>query len=220
MVAVISFSTLYGSKWVATSSMFSAATSVGQVSVPSTGRSGLQPHTRNHARRKEFKFQYPLRVEVGCNRHAVLEHLRRSLVSVPSTGRSGLQLYKCPKRNKIQHGFSTLYGSKWVATSAGGVTYTPAVFSFSTLYGSKWVATRTSGRRATLSFMFQYPLRVEVGCNRKFWIALHKSGLFQYPLRVEVGCNFEPLFRRESVHKFQYPLRVEVGCNDCACAPT
>ena len=41
--------------------------------------------------------------------------------------------------NDFKVSFSTLYGSKWVATLAW--FYTPSgVSSFSTLYGSKWVA--------------------------------------------------------------------------------
>ena len=36
---------------------------------------------------------------------------------------------------------------------------------FSTLYGSKWVATKVSERIAPKLKKFQYPLRVEVGCN-------------------------------------------------------
>ena len=36
---------------------------------------------------------------------------------------------------------------------------------FSTLYGSKWVATFLGGLRAAPRLAFQYPLRVEVGCN-------------------------------------------------------
>ena len=85
--------------------------------------------------------------------------------------------------------FSTLYGSKWVATLLGsgsgcaGTKFqyplrvevgcksmeaqaTDKVYSFSTLYGSKWVATKQA-RKASVRFnQFQYPLRVEVGCNR------------------------------------------------------
>ena len=89
-----------------------------------------------------FSFQYPLRVEVGCN--SVWSSFTRQFWAI----------------------FSTLYGSKWVATSRrDGRPRRPPVFS--TLYGSKWVATWHRGR----SFPrfppgFQYPLRVEVGCNR------------------------------------------------------
>ena len=134
-------------------------------------------------------FQYPLRVEVGCNLTAQ-NHLSQSCCS-----------------------FSTLYGSKWVATEWRTVKY------------------------ASLSG-FQYPLRVEVGCNARLmqkFLAWHE---FQYPLRVEVGCNmamethkragwtgFSTLYGSKWVAtlvwivlgkhyiEFQYPLRVEVGCN-------
>ena len=36
---------------------------------------------------------------------------------------------------------------------------------FSTLYGSKWVATRRKTVKKFYLEKFQYPLRVEVGCN-------------------------------------------------------
>ena len=63
------------------------------------------------------EFQYPLRVEVGCN-----------------------NLRDQTRQDKTRR-FSTLYGSKWVATS--------------------WL-----GLYPSLKTVFQYPLRVEVGCNR------------------------------------------------------
>ena len=88
-----SFSTLYGSKWVATYD-------------PAPG--GVT----------NIQFQYPLRVEVGCN---LPNGGKRSLgleVSVPSTGRSGLQLVEFHHSGLVGRGFSTLYGSKWVATGA------------------------------------------------------------------------------------------------------
>ena len=61
-------------------------------------------------------------------------------VSVPSTGRSGLQRGVDVFPALMDTGFSTLYGSKWVATMGLAC---PAVTAagFSTLYGSKWVAT-------------------------------------------------------------------------------
>ena len=111
----MSFSTLYGSKWVAT--LVAAS----------------DPESRN-------KFQYPLRVEVGCNRRHTRLQALFSDVSVPSTGRSGLQL-KSLKQKVVR------------------------IASFSTLYGSKWVATKSSGRKTCGRLLFQYPLRVEVGCN-------------------------------------------------------
>ena len=87
-------------------------------------------------------------------------------VSVPSTGRSGLQ----PKRSgclRVCHsGFSTLYGSKWVATGCSMLANDLNIVSFSTLYGSKWVATVSWIRHVYNREQFQYPLRVEVGCNR------------------------------------------------------
>ena len=185
----------------------------------------------------QLSFQYPLRVEVGCNTLGCPVKQVCLAVSVPSTGRSGLQpCWRAHDRN-ANSCFSTLYGSKWVATAVlpASIYYGQG---FSTLYGSKWVATiprmHWDGRR----FGFQYPLRVEVGCNtpnRKTHSALSS---FQYPLRVEVGCNdvvrwivlrdnlvSVPSTGRSGLQlsrgrgclvtaiMFQYPLRVEVGCN-------
>ena len=109
-------------------------------------------------------------------------------VSVPSTGRSGLQ--RGSVKSMYTHGtsFSTLYGSKWVATASGairawfatgfstlygskwvatlvGQAMDTGIFGFSTLYGSKWVATFAVERPQKSVCAFQYPLRVEVGCN-------------------------------------------------------
>ena len=60
---------------------------------------------------------------------------------------------------------------------------------------------------------FQYPLRVEVGCNPAAVDAHSRRRRFQYPLRVEVGCNQFCKSCGSTVLVFQYPLRVEVGCN-------
>ena len=62
--------------------------------------------------------------------------------------------------------FSTLYGSKWVATYPYGADPS-ALLGFSTLYGSKWVATLTFYVHDARKDVFQYPLRVEVGCNAR-----------------------------------------------------
>ena len=111
-----------------------------RVSVPSTGRSGLQLGTSCHAMNFPM-FQYPLRVEVGCN-------------------------YSRPGAHRASElSFSTLYGSKWVATRSPCSKHTSRT-GFSTLYGSKWVATSSRLARPTRSQGFQYPLRVEVGCNK------------------------------------------------------
>ena len=110
------------------------------------------------------------------------------------------------------HGFSTLYGSKWVATTqerfiarciqvsvpstgrSGLQRHSKPLrlrtsSSFSTLYGSKWVATKGTCSRYTIYVTFQYPLRVEVGCNSGRCRGQAFPKRFQYPLRVEVGCN-------------------------------
>ena len=90
--------------------------------------------------------------------------------------------------NALVWSFSTLYGSKWVATLMP--LRAIALWSgFSTLYGSKWVATVHPGIGALALPKFQYPLRVEVGCNQGVSGDPTPSAKFQYPLRVEVGCN-------------------------------
>ena len=112
----------------------------------------------------DVRFQYPLRVEVGCNALRFWSTLTSFIVSVPSTGRSGLQPRTRLSAPNSHTRFSTLYGSKWVAThrlhtvralfghvsvpSTGrsGLQLTHLDFyarlraCFSTLYGSKWVA--------------------------------------------------------------------------------
>ena len=135
-------------------------------------------------------FQYPLRVEVGCNltrgcgyppqvrkvsvpstgrsglqrRVAWFESYMSSRVSVPSTGRSGLQ-HLCRLRMTSHLAVSVpSTGRSGLQLSLGSPHY-PALSSFSTLYGSKWVATHGSGRHFLGAYLFQYPLRVEVGCN-------------------------------------------------------
>ena len=65
----------------------------------------------------------------------------------------------------------------------------PHFVGFSTLYGSKWVATRAAGVGVARILTFQYPLRVEVGCNTSAPMNSDDVAEFQYPLRVEVGCN-------------------------------
>ena len=45
------------------------------------------------------------------------------------------------------------------------VLFSDAQAGFSTLYGSKWVATTSETCITIVPPMFQYPLRVEVGCN-------------------------------------------------------
>ena len=158
-------------------------------------------------------FQYPLRVEVGCNRRMHVTCHCRPEVSVPSTGRSGLQ-------------------------HATGVGDAVGEMRFSTLYGSKWVATFRISFSILCPSEFQYPLRVEVGCN---WIVdgLQAHGDLRFStlygskwvatipevLLIHVYAGFSTLYgskwvatgyKRRTSQKwrvFQYPLRVEVGCN-------
>ena len=279
------------------------------VSVPSTGRSGLQRGGRYISLVDVSKFQYPLRVEVGCNRQWFPGYAFRVGVSVPSTGRSGLQLGELPNNGRrstvsvpstgrsglqladrlaliaaqlvsvpstgrsglqrllrlfgllTRRGFSTLYGSKWVATFWRSLLF-PLSFCFSTLYGSKWVATFDSPRRGcrpprfstlygskwvatsidgpyyTNTRQVSVPSTGRSGLQQEFglggccenmcfstlygskWVATphapsvrDRSCMFQYPLRVEVGCNANRRCSSVSLKAFQYPLRVEVGCN-------
>mgnify|MGYP005858478965 CR=1 FL=1 len=119
------FSTLYGSKWV--------ATAVDALCCACA-----------------MRFQYPLRVEVGCNSSIAALGKVPIPVSVPSTGRSGLQLFRAIAMLGYCRSFSTLYGSKWVATKRAGC-HKRAVVGFSTLYGSKWVATSDRSERYTTS---------------------------------------------------------------------
>ena len=110
-----SFSTLYGSKWVATVCGCLFLRRSHGVSVPSTGRSGLQLDNTAHdeALYNGFSTLYGSKWVATGNTRAALHCLI---------------------------GFSTLYGSKWVATG-NGVSVTLVDGGFSTLYGSKWVAT-------------------------------------------------------------------------------
>ena len=149
---------------------------------------------------------------MGCNLGDVYQVIVNQSVSVPSTGRSGLQLSDTSNTYRVQQRFSTLYGSKWVATQRALVTHTQTT-CFSTLYGSKWVATQLSQIEEHLGIRFQYPLRVEVGCNLPSARHDARHAGFQYPLRVEVGCNTTRRLDSWLPCGFQYPLRVEVGCN-------
>ena len=137
--ALLRFSTLYGSKWVATLVEHGVQHNLGGVSVPSTGRSGLQRQMLLLLRRSQ-RVSVPSTGRSGLQLSSCLSPRYAYSVSVPSTGRSGLQQRE-PRLNAAPSpGFSTLYGSKWVAT-------------FYILY-SVWACGK-----------FQYPLRVEVGCN-------------------------------------------------------
>ena len=160
-----------------------------QVSVPSTGRSGLQPEL-HHETQKWSKVSVPSTGRSGLQPKGCWHNALDMPVSVPSTGRSGLQQEggRDPKegahvsvpstgRSGLQHenfalscimfaGFSTLYGSKWVAIQVFTLP-SGSVVSFSTLYGSKWVATRRVCAVQVSTPQFQYPLRVEVGCNEQ-----------------------------------------------------
>ena len=135
-----SFSTLYGSKWVATSKQcycfsllqgFSTLYGSKWVATVSGVPYGMLPPT----------FQYPLRVEVGCN-HCLTPHMIVAhRVSVPSTGRSGLQL-----------------GTFGYCLASDRVSVPSTGRSGLQLVRHSRVAGGGDG--------FQYPLRVEVGCNR------------------------------------------------------
>ena len=87
-----------------------------------------------------FAFQYPLRVEVGCNLEAMLQYGGHDSGFSTLYGSKWVATFEQCAGCSEGSGFSTLYGSKWVATPSslvGGKIDT----GFSTLYGSKWVAT-------------------------------------------------------------------------------
>ena len=133
------------------------------VSVPSTGRSGLQ-RGRTLRRAAPLDVSVPSTGRSGLQPTVIITQRGCGHVSVPSTGRSGLQRAYTRIARRRYAGFSTLYGSKWVATPTYSFDQL-TLFCFSTLYGSKWVATVRLSTRTTLACPFQYPLRVEVGCN-------------------------------------------------------
>ena len=126
--------------------------------------------------------------------------------------------WRCSQRREVTS-FSTLYGSKWVATLDRRARIT-LQRGFSTLYGSKWVATTLWKMNRVQHFWFQYPLRVEVGCN-----AAQHTGLARHDFRFSTlyGSKWvATLDVRDSRARkcgFQYPLRVEVGCNLLSHAP-
>ena len=157
------FSTLYGSKWVATLPLLSK-TKLNfvfqyplRVEVGCNAKEGIISGV-------DPEFQYPLRVEVGCNPTQIEIIMARLGFQYPLRVEVGCNWRVAPASAAASRCFSTLYGSKWVATSSSrhrrGIS-----MSFSTLYGSKWVATRAPPRRWRRKLKFQYPLRVEVGCN-------------------------------------------------------
>ena len=132
-------------------------------------------------------FQYPLRVEVGCN----TDYIPKDDGGISFSTLYGSKWVATERRHPYllhPEGFSTLYGSKWVATAGGSGCGVPPK-SFSTLYGSKWVATPSVNGiwRMEMGFSTLYGSK---------WVATSptRSGgrwrcVFQYPLRVEVGCN-------------------------------
>ena len=116
-------------------------------------------------------FQYPLRVEVGCNPYAAVA------------------------QDVKDSSFSTLYGSKWVATRYAAVAQDVKDSSFSTLYGSKWVATRSTLYQRSYTMRVSVPSTGRSGLQPQGALWRTKRGnRFQYPLRVEVGCNSVQLF--------------------------
>ena len=187
-------------------------------------------------------FQYPLRVEVGCNLRPSPRRPTTSIVSVPSTGRSGLQLLAWMDHRRRRERFSTLYGSKWVATSWRD-ELAHKVSRFSTLYGSKWVATLNCAFR-TDHFNVSVPSTGRSGLQPNTGVpsavlrtvsvpSTGRSGLQHLDCRhyfVLDSC-FSTLYGSKWVATdyhyparcgevgFQYPLRVEVGCNKpCICS--
>ena len=182
------FSTLYGSKWVATSDLKLRNSSQNKFQYPLRVEVGCNRNIGSSACRS-FGFQYPLRVEVGCNGKGGASNARTPDVSVPSTGRSGLQPAPPPPARPRRTSFSTLYGSKWVATTTPS-RYSYCLRGFSTLYGSKWVATLWRRTHTTAPTAVSVPSTGRSGLqqsNAQGGLAYGNG--FQYPLRVEVGCN-------------------------------
>ena len=87
------FSTLYGSKWVAAGVAGAGVAGAGGFSTL-YGSKWVAAFEVAEIINLDGRFQYPLRVEVGCSRCLPMRHC------LPSS-------------------FSTLYGSKWVATNDG-----------------------------------------------------------------------------------------------------
>ena len=110
-----SFSTLYGSKWVATITVSSRIRSSWGFSTL-YGSKWVATKSAHEVAGVFDEFQYPLRVEVGCNEWTLAGSGLSTKVSVPSTGRSGLQQRANWEALAFVISFSTLYGSKWVAT--------------------------------------------------------------------------------------------------------
>ena len=229
------FSTLYGSKWVAVGLVGWDDCRRGRFQYPLRVEVGCRSvcHTEFVALRA---FQYPLRVEVGCSWLAWGFELTALTVSVPSTGRSGLQLKPQRIRFIRNSGFSTLYGSKWVAedfwlprnvelhvsvpsTGRSGLqqiserlcckSYTVSVPSTGRS-GLQYLVLLPRQRQPT---EFQYPLRVEVGCRAVTAAIIHAMLSFStlYGSKWVAALLCTDQCRVPS--KFQYPLRVEVGCS-------
>ena len=208
------------------------------VSVPSTGRSGLQRQSPLQTRGSLRGFSTLYGSKWVATQSGEWLVVPPSLVSVPSTGRSGLQPVESEESWAWLDRFSTLYGSKWVATfllsltlpfslrvsvpSTGRSGLQPraeygedsSVSRFSTLYGSKWVATEVGQLRGGNNVRFQYPLRVEVGCNLFISVRFVQTDNVSVPSTGRSGL--QPEDARSGLRAtapFQYPLRVEVGCN-------
>ena len=135
--------------------------------------------------------------------------------SVPSTGRSGLQLCMLRNWRTSCRGFSTLYGSKWVATPAVFVEMVRSL-GFSTLYGSKWVATGCVGDVCSIWVYVSVPSTGRSGLQRPRVVFLRRLRTgFSTLYGSKWVATFTPDGRDCPPVAFQYPLRVEVGCNFC-----
>ena len=233
---LLSFSTLYGSKWVATRPPRPRPHPLVRFQYPlrvEVGCNSQHGHTTvvSHATFQyplrvevgcngmfvwvvqDFAlFQYPLRVEVGCNSKRSSRRFQEVLVSVPSTGRSGLQHHSRWEREA---------GSRVSVPSTGRSGLQPpeqlgnrrSRKGFSTLYGSKWVATWELVSFGLSKKWFQYPLRVEVGCNLSALCRRERCGRVSVPSTGRSGLQPLHPYGISGQRGFQYPLRVEVGCN-------
>ena len=184
--SLTSFSTLYGSKWVANFDNAEHA-QTWKVSVPSTGRSGLQDTTMG--RKPSAK-----------------------VVSVPSTGRSGLQPEFLFGNDGSINGFSTLYGSKWVATRSLRTWSAPALrfqYPLRVEVGCNTNGTPRMGDREQVSV----PSTGRSGLQfDKYEVDLDRLEV-SVPSTGRSGLQVEVAQTRFRATRFQYPLRVEVGCN-------
>ena len=236
------FSTLYGSKWVATLVLRSPICQFCKVSVPSTGRSGLQQRRWRALLLDAAGFSTLYGSKWVATRHFVLPQLIQNMFQYPLRVEVGCNAMDKPRRDALSRRFSTLYGSKWVATLEERCELLYSLQGFSTLYGSKWVATQRQHPHQRPHPHVSVPSTGRSGLQlQEFALkALNlgvsvpstgRSGLqLRYGRRLRISFEgFSTLYGSKWVATtpfrcscclktvFQYPLRVEVGCNPVQC---